>query len=291
MMNTTVSVSVIIPTHNRMDLLHRALKSVDAQSVVPSEIIVVDDGSSDGTAEMLVKQFPHVHYIFQENQGVSKARNVGIEHAKGDWVALLDSDDEWLSNKLERQLQQLKLNPQIRLCHTEEIWIRCGKRVNAMNKHRKYGGYIYNECLPLCVISPSSVVIHREIFQDVGLFDETLPACEDYDLWLRVCSQYPVVFSEEPLIIKHGGHDDQLSRRYWGMDRFRIQALQNILNSQTLSEPQYIATVGMLVEKCRIYIQGANKRGKHDEVLFYQKIIESFMPIANEINKKSAADA
>jgi glycosyltransferase involved in cell wall biosynthesis len=269
-------ISVIIPTHNRKPLLRRALQSVFAQTRPAEEVIVVDDGSGDGTAQMIAGEFPEVRYFFQSNQGVSKARNLGIQQARGNWLALLDSDDQWLPEKLQTQMEYLHRHPGYRLCHTEEIWIRRGKRVNAMNKHQKFGGYIFDKCLPLCVISPSSVMIERGVLDEVGLFDESLPACEDYDLWLRICSRYPVLFVEEPLIVKHGGHDDQLSRRYWGMDRFRIKALQGILQDDALTESDYENAVDMLTEKCRIYIQGALKRGKHQEADAYRKILQRY---------------
>ncbi|MET0093096.1 MAG: glycosyltransferase family A protein, partial [Sedimenticola sp.] len=208
-----MQISVIIPTHNRADLLERALKSVQAQTLPPLEVIVVDDGSEDHTREMVSEKFPRVHYLHQPNRGVSSARNLGISEARGDWIALLDSDDEWLPSKLASQKTRLESQPGHHICHTEEIWIRNGKRVNQMKKHTKQGGAIFQHCLPLCVISPSSVLIHKSVFREVGLFDESLPACEDYDLWLRICARYPVTYVEQPQIVKYGGHEDQLSRR------------------------------------------------------------------------------
>ena len=273
-MKTPIPVSVILSTFNRKSLLDRALKSVLAQTVQPQEIIVVDDGSTDGTATLLQNSYPKVRYHFQPNQGVSKARNTGITLANAQWIALLDSDDEWLEDKLAMQFELLRSNPGYLLCHTEEIWIRRGKRVNPMNKHKKYAGYIYEKCLPLCAISPSSVILHRRLLETVGSFDESLPACEDYDLWLRICSRYPVLFIETPLIVKYGGHEDQLSRRYWGMDRFRIKALLKILDEGELSESDYQLTMMMLREKCAVYIQGAVKRGKQAEADYYQNIVD-----------------
>ncbi len=102
----------------------------------------------------------------------------------------------------------------MRVCHTDEIWIRNGRRVNARKKHGKKGGWIFQHCLPLCAMSPSSIMIHRDVFTALGGFDERLPACEDYDLWLRITARYPVLFTRQPLIEKYGGHDDQLSRKY-----------------------------------------------------------------------------
>ncbi|WP_455210684.1 glycosyltransferase family 2 protein [Kaarinaea lacus] len=267
--------SVIIPTFNRRSPLDKALRSVFSQTLQPQEVIVIDDGSSDDTRVMVQSQYPQVQYYFQANKGVSKARNKGISLASSPWIAFLDSDDEWLPDKLQRQMAALQQYPEYLLCHSEEIWIRRGKRVNPMNKHQKFGGYIYDKCLPICAISPSSVVIHRELFQRVGLFDESLPACEDYDMWLRICHIHSVLYIETPLIVKYGGHDDQLSRRYWGMDRFRIQALLKMLNEQTLSKINYQMTVAMLKEKCAIYIQGALKRDKQSEADYYQNIIDS----------------
>lgn len=273
-MKKTIPVSVIVPSFNRRPLLEKALQSVLQQSVQAQEIIVVDDGSTDGTAELFRTRYPHVRYHYQSNQGVSKARNTGIGLARNPWLAFLDSDDQWLENKLALQWEWLCSNPGYWLCHTDEIWIRRGKRVNPMNKHKKYAGHIYDKCLPLCAISPSSVMLHRHLLDRVGLFDETLPACEDYDLWLRICSRHPVLFVETPLIIKYGGHQDQLSRRYWGMDRFRIKALLKILGSGVLSPPDYQLTLAMLNKKCAIYAQGAAKRGRGAEATYYREIVE-----------------
>ncbi len=269
-------VSIIIPTYNRCSLLKRALESVYKQTVAKYEIIVVDDGSTDNTAEMLRLFFPDINYTYQPNQGVSVARNKGLEQAKGDWLAFLDSDDEWLPSKLETQIKALQLKPDYKVCHTEERWIRNGIRVNQMNKHKKTGGWIFRQCLPLCAMSASSILIHRSVFDRVGDFDITLPACEDYDLWLRISTKYPVLYIEQPQIIKYGGHPDQLSKQYWGMDRFRIQALHNIILANELSYEDKQHAVNMLLKKCQIFQQGALKRGKTEDALHYQKIIDCY---------------
>ena len=271
-----LTVSVIIPTHNRCQLLRRALLSVYKQTIQAEEIIVIDDGSTDGTEEMLGKEFPDVKYTFQENAGVSAARNLGIRQAKGEWLAFLDSDDEWLPEKLEKQLASLENNPEMRICHSDEIWKRDGVRVNAMNKHNKKGGWIFQHCLPLCAMSPSSIIIHRSIFAQVGLFDIALPACEDYDLWLRITARYPVLFIDQPLIVKYGGHDDQLSSKYWGMDRFRIAALEKILVEDCLAIEDQRAAALMLIKKVSIYLQGAKKRNKQEEVVVYQQLLDRY---------------
>lgn len=269
-------VSVIIPTFNRCSLLQRALESIGGHSAGAPEIIVVDDGSTDDTAAMVRLGFPAVRYVYQANKGVSAARNKGLLLATGEWLAFLDADDVWLPGKLETQMQLLQRMPDYKVCHTEERWIRNGVRVNQMNKHQKAGGWIFRHCLPLCAMSPSSVVIHASVFDAVGCFDPTLPVCEDYDLWLRITARYPVLFIKQPQIIKYGGHPDQLSRQYWGMDRFRIQALEKSIASNTLTPDNKQQAVQMLLTKCRIVQQGGLKRGKLERVQQYQKIIDRY---------------
>ncbi len=246
------------------------------QTFQPKEIIVIDDGSIDETSSMINDLFPNVKYLYQKNNGVSSARNKGIKLATGDWIAFLDSDDQWLPEKLEKQQLVLKRNPEIKLCHTEEIWIRNGIRVNAMKKHSKKGGWIFQHCLPLCAISPSAAIIHRSVFDTVGLFDESLPACEDYDMWLRITAKYPVIFLEDALIKKFGGHEDQLSQKHWGMDRFRIQALQKILDKNELSKENRQAAYEMLLKKAQVFLNGAQKRGKTSESEYYEQLIKQY---------------
>jgi glycosyltransferase involved in cell wall biosynthesis len=269
-----VQISVVIPSYNRAHTLQRALKSVLNQTSPADEIIVVDDGSTDHSAT-LMQQFPTIKLIQQENKGVSAARNTGIRATTHEWIALLDSDDEWLADKLIKIRQSQHDHPEIKLFHSNEIWIRNGVRVNPMNKHNKYGGDIFHYCLPLCVISPSAVVLHRSLFDHCGLFNENLPACEDYDLWLRICHQYPVVYLPQALIKKYGGHDDQLSRRYWGMDRFRIQSLHELMQLKTLNTVQRQQTQDTLVKKLKILIKGAVKHNN-------QQILDQFHPLLEQ---------
>ena len=270
------TISVVIPTFNRVATLTRALDSVLLQTRPADEIIVVDDGSTDGTNDLLGRDYPNVQFIAQENRGVSSARNLGILNAKGSWIAFLDSDDAWLPEKLERQIEAIAFNPEYKVCHSDEIWIRNGVRVNAKKKHRKKGGWIFHHCLPLCAISPSAVMLHRNVLESVGQFDETLPACEDYDLWLRVTSRYAVLYIDRPLIVKYGGHCDQLSMRYWGMDRFRIQALEKIILDGHLQPAEHRAALDMLVKKARIFCEGAKKRKRKEDVLKYEMLCAKY---------------
>ena len=278
-----MKISVVIPTYNRKHTLSRALDSVLAQSYQPFEIIVIDDGSTDGTFDWIKSKYPSIKLLESlkpskslkgySPKGVSVARNVGIKQSKGDWIALLDSDDEWIPDKLIKQVQLLKKNEESVFCHTNEIWIRNGIRVNQHKKHQKYGGYIFKECLDICRISPSSVLIHKSIFEDIGLFDESLKVCEDYDLWLRITSNYPVLFLDEFLIKKYGGHEDQLSKTPEGIEQYRIKSLEKIMSSNLLPESQFQAAKDMLITKLQIFANGLEKRQKIDEFNIIQKKI------------------
>jgi glycosyltransferase involved in cell wall biosynthesis len=275
-----MKISVVIPTYNRKHTLPRALDSVLAQSYQPFEIIVIDDGSTDGTANWFSNNYPSIQSISQSNQGVSAARNAGIKQSRGDWIALLDSDDEWTPDKLIKQVQLLKKNEGSVFCHTNEIWIRNGIRVNQHKKHQKYGGYIFKECLDICRISPSSVLIHKSIFEDIGLFDESLKVCEDYDLWLRITSNYPVLFLDEFLIKKYGGHEDQLSKTPEGIEQYRIKSLEKIMGTNLLPESQFQAAKDMLITKLQIFANGLEKRQKIDKFNAIQKKIQYWNDIS-----------
>jgi glycosyltransferase involved in cell wall biosynthesis len=260
-------VSVVIPTYQRAALVERAVRSVLAQTVAAHEIVVVDDGSTDGTAERLREAFPHgacpqVRLEVQGQRGVSAARNRGIGRAAGDWIALLDSDDEWLPTKLERQIAAWEAAPEHRAVHCDEIWIRHGARVNPRRRYRKAGGRVFELCLPLAMISPSTVLLEAELLRSLGGFDEDLPACEDYDLWLRLSAREPVLYVDEPLVVRHGGRADQLSRRTWGLDRFRIEALEKALRDPVLSTGQRTQVREELRRRLAIVGAGARKRGR-----------------------------
>ena len=264
-------VSVIIPTYNRGWILREAIDSVLAQDFRDFELIVVDDGSTDNTAQILDSYHQDLMVIRQPNRGVSAARNRGIAAAGGGLIAFLDSDDRWLPRKLSSQVDFFNSNPGAVINQTEEIWIRNGVRVNPKTRHHKPSGMIFEPSLALCLVSPSAVMLKRSLLDEVGLFDEDLPACEDYDLWLRISWRYPVHLIETPLIIKRGGHADQLSKAP-GLDKFRIEALKNIIESGHLEEKSYRAAVRTLREKSTIFAGGCRKRGKDAEARYYEEL-------------------
>jgi glycosyltransferase involved in cell wall biosynthesis len=236
---------------------------------------VVDDGSSDDTYQAIAPYLPGIRYVRKQvNTGVSAARNSGIRHAAAPWIAFLDSDDYWLQDKLFAQMEYIKRNPGTLACQTEEIWIRNGIRVNPRRKHRKPSGNIFDQSLKLCLVSPSSVILKRSLLDEIGLFDESLPAAEDYDMWLRISCRYPVHLIDRELVVKEGGHEDQLSQAFMGMDRFRIRAIVKLLQSGVLTDAQKRNAVEELWIKCSIYGEGCMKRGRRGEGTFYLSLPE-----------------
>ncbi len=281
--NSYPLVSIIIPTFNRSESLPRAVDSVLKQTFQDFELIVVDDGSTDKTCQLLASfNDPRIKYRFQPNRGVSSARNKGIRTSKGTFLSFLDSDDEWMRSKLEEQLESIEDNPDYKIVHTDEMWFRNGQHINQKNKHRKYGGWIFKHCLPLCVISPSSILMHRKVFAEIGMFNESFPVCEDYELWLRLSSKYKVLFIDKPLLKKHGGHSGQLSKMYWGMDRFRVKALSERIYSGELTPRQAMLASGESAHKCRILELGFSKRGKAAEAAYYRSRFLEFGTINTE---------
>jgi glycosyltransferase involved in cell wall biosynthesis len=266
-------VSVIIPTYNRAGMVREAVASVETQTFRNFEILVVDDGSTDASPGVLAS-LKGVRVLRHDcRRGVAAARNLGAVAARGEWLAFLDSDDLWLPEKLARQMAYLKERPGLLLCQTDETWVRDAVRVNKPASHRKVGGGIFLPSLERCMVSPSAVVLHRRLLADHGGFDEDLPAAEDYDLWLRLAWRYEVGLVDEPLVIKRGGHPDQLSAQ-WGIDRFRIRALVKLLGEADLPEAYAGAARRMLAVKCAIYAQGCAKRGKHIEAGYYRQLGE-----------------
>ena len=273
-------VTVILPTWNRAKWLKTSVESVLAQTFQDFELIVVDDASTDSTYEILESYSGKIRtIILTENLGVSAARNKAIEQSDSKWIAFLDSDDYWHAEKLEKQIEQSRLFLTHQIFFTDEIWYKNGIRVNPKNRHRKKEGWIFQPSLALCLMAPSTVMLSRKLLERHGIFDEALPVCEDYDLWLRLTAYYPVVLLNEKLMTRQGGHSDQLSRKLWGIDRYRVQSLQKILIQENLRSEDRIAAIRMLRKKCDILIKGFLNRGNMKDASVYQKIAQEFSDI------------
>jgi glycosyltransferase involved in cell wall biosynthesis len=269
-----VDISVVIPTYNRYTLLKRALESVYIQSSLPKEVIVVDDGSDDATHK-IQNEFPQIQYIYQENRGVSAARNTGLKNASCEWIAFLDSDDLWHQEKLAKHQAYHTLHPKLLMSYTDESWIRNDQEIKVPKKYQKVEEGIFENSLSHCIIAPSSVCIHQSVFEKVGLFDEDLEVCEDYDLWLRIASEYQIGLIKEKLIQKYAGHPEQLSFKHWGMDRFRVQALEKLLHLHP-KHPYREKIISTLVEKYTLLLYGAKKYNKTQSIKIYEEKIEEF---------------
>ncbi len=301
--------SIIIPTFNRASLLKIAVDSVLSQTFNDWELIIVDDGSTDGTKKIIeeylkgigfrVKEKSQSHqvtksqektgeavtwcrgdicirYFYQENKGPAAARNRGLKETKGEYICFLDSDDRFVMRKLEVTYEYIKKYPQFKVFHTEEIWYSAGRLLPQKKIHQKPDGNVFGRALKICCISISTACIHRSVFEDRGSFDENMPVCEDYDFWLRVTLKYPVKLIPQYLTIKEGGRDDQQSKRYPALDKYRIYAITKLLEENDLPPDSYRMAVEELKKKCAIYVKGANKRGKHQEAQKYTILLKKF---------------
>ncbi len=259
-------ISVIIPTYNRLSFLDKAIASVFCQRRDGFELIIVDDGSTDNTAEFISAYQKDIKYIYQANQGPAAARNTGIRVAGGELIAFLDSDDWFAPQKLQVQAAAMEAEPQYLISHTDEIWYRRGKLLNQKKKHFKPGGLIFEKCLRMCVVGMSTVMVRRALFDQIGLFDERLPCCEDYDFWLRASLVSSFLKIDQPLTFKEGGRSDEVSMQFrTGMDKFRIRALVGLLEKNTLTDDQRQLASGELSRKCRIYGNGCIRHGRPEE--------------------------
>lgn len=276
-METEKFVSVIIPTFNRRIFLPGAIESVLKQTWRDFELIIVDDGSTDGTGE-LVSDYQRgcdrkIVYLRQENKGPASARNLGVRNASHNLLAFLDSDDQFDSRKLELQVTAMHAHRQFLISHTQETWYRRGSFLNQKKHHRKYSGYIFNQCLPLCAVGMSTVMVRRALFDSIGYFDEQFRCCEDYDFWLRASLQYQFLLIDQPLTRKEGGRPDQVSVQFaTGIDKYRIRAMEKILSGGELSTPQRLMVLEELARKCRIYGNGCIKHGRPEEGRHYLEL-------------------
>ncbi len=270
-------ISVIIPTFNRYSTLGRAVNSVLSQEDVSLELIIVDDGSTDKTCQYLktIAQRPDVIVISQENKGVSAARNRGVRHSKGQYICFLDSDDEWLPGKLKAQVEFLEQEA-FKIVQTSEIWVRRGVRVNMPVYCRKAQGDIFSLCLERCMITPSSVMMTRSLFDEFEGFDEAFYTCEDYELWLRITSRYHVGLISRDYLKRYGGHDDQLSAKYPAMDKYRIRAVAKLVRQGVLTLGQRNFAVGLLKKKLAVYEKGCRKRHKLADIEWCEALRQEF---------------
>jgi glycosyltransferase involved in cell wall biosynthesis len=273
-----MEVSVVIPIFNRRAMAREAIESALAQRDAACELIVVDDGSSDGVAEevdaIARASGAAIRLLRTANRGVAAARNAGAAIASSPLLAFLDSDDMWAANKLSRQIEFMRAHPACAISQTEEIWIRGGVRVNPGLRHRKRRGDIFIDSLRTCLISPSAAIMLTELFRELGGFDEDFRAAEDYDLWLRILARHEAELLAEPLAIRRAGHPGQLSATVPAIDRFRILALLKLLMTD-LSQARREAVRDALAEKTAIFAGGLRRRGRERESRFILAVADA----------------
>ena len=273
--SASTAISAIIPVYNRESSVRRAIDSILSQSCPPSEVIVVDDCSHDGTRQALEEYGDAITRIYLENNsGPSRARNEGARCASAEWLAFLDSDDCWEKDKLKGQIEYLRKYPFYEIVQSEEKWIRNGIRVNPHKHHKKPLGWIWEPSLERCLVSPSGVLLKKSLFMKFQGFNEDLPVCEDYDLWLRISRHHPAGLDPRLTVIKYGGHDDQLSRRFPVMDRYRVTSLAALLERE--SHPYFRRKIiHVLRKKLMILIKGSEKREKQRESLKWRDMMNA----------------
>lgn len=261
-----INISVIIPVWNRESCITRAIKSVLNQTTPPMELIIIDDDSTDNTYKVITDYCNNYHGNIKcviwkiSHCGMpGKVRNIGMEKSNGNWIAFLDSDDEWFPQKLEKQCA-LITSSNIRWCHTKERWIHNGKEISQKKQCHKRRGNIFDDALKKCIIGPSTVMIARTMFEELGYFREDMEVCEDYELWLRFLNKYEIEYLDEPMITKFAGHENQLSQKYEYIEKFRIDALSHLIQNSTLKYNNNIKAQKELERKQYIWEQGRKKR-------------------------------
>ncbi|TVR67910.1 MAG: glycosyltransferase [Spirochaetaceae bacterium] len=286
--------SIVIPVYNRERLVSRAVRSVLDQQVPPGwsmELLVVDDGSTDGTGAVLrdlEREYGppwggKVLRILSRPRGGTPggARNYGVAHARGEVLAFLDSDDEWLPEKLLRQIP-LHEGGEV-LTHTRERWIRDGREISQggrrFSRHRRSGDLL-EDALVKCIIGPSTVMISRDVWERSGGFREDLEIAEDYEYWLRLTALTAVAYLDLPLTVKYAGHGDQLSEKYGQIETFRIRALRPLVEERWFARHRDGTAQAMaereLLRKALIYAAGARKRGRIAEAEEYERLARRY---------------
>jgi glycosyltransferase involved in cell wall biosynthesis len=311
-----VRVSVVVPTHNKKEMVTEAIESVLAQSYRDCELIVVDDGSTDGTPlhvfstfgaqpeaiEILSKMNPNavrpfshsfahdgipIQYHYIANRGLSAARNRGIKFAHGSCVAFLEAEDLWNPAHLETHATFHEENDWARVSHIGECHVRDRSRAGKARKAPPASGWIFQQALETSPICISAAMAHRTCFAECGGFDENLPACEDYDLWLRFAARYPIHFLEGTEIVRRSSRF-QSSNRSWTWDRYRVYALEKSFQSGKLNAEQRLLVAEEIVKKCERLVEGFKRQKSEERANFYERKRKRF---ALEVRKLRASQA
>lgn len=268
-----ILVDVIIPAYERPQLLREAIDSVLAQTLASLRLIIVDDASPLPLAEQMHLEDSRVTFLrLSRNTGPGGARNAGVAAGNAPFVGFLDSDDLWVSEKLEKQMAQFESDPALQWVHANEEWQRHGKTVLQRSEHRKQGGDFLERAFARCLIANSAVMFRRSFYEKHSGFNAHFPVCSDFELWLRMLADSPIGFLDEALVIKRAGDWPQVSSTP-ETDRYRVLALHRFYR-QHKNEPRFEELAGILFDeaiyKCQILLKGAVKYGRQDRARTYQ---------------------
>jgi glycosyltransferase involved in cell wall biosynthesis len=309
-----VGASVVVPTCNKREQVAQALQSALAQTYRNFEIAIVDDGSTDGTPAHVFRTFgaepkaidivshlnpaalrPFFHhfvhdgvtfkYHYHTNRGLAAARNRGIRHARGSYVAFLEAEDRWDPTHLETQLAFLEANQGARISRVGEHPGRTCPRGRRPGRAERASGWLFASALENCPASISCAVIHRSCFTECGAFDENLPACEDYDLWLRLSARFPIYYVDGPEVV-HRSPRAEISPHAWTWDRFRVYALEKSFQSGHLDPEQRFLVSQEIVRRCERLVDGFRRQKSEERANFYERKRRRF---AQEVRKLKAS--
>lgn len=292
-------VSVIVPTFNKKEQVREALQSVLDQKFQDIEILIADDGSTDGTPLALFKElgaqpeaidvlakmgnnsirpFTHafqcggitVQYHYGINRGLSTARNRGIKSARGEYIAFLEPDDFWAPHHLSELISHLKRNREVKVCRVSERLIREGKSRAPKHPANRTTGWLFEASLDSSLMSISTVICHRSCFSICGCFDENMPACEEYDLWIRISSHFPIGFLDCNSVTRRTPRPAD-SIRAWNWDRFRVYALEKAFQSGHITPEQRYLVAQSIVLKCERLVEGFKRQKSDERSNFYER--------------------
>lgn len=295
-------VSVVITTHNRGEILFRAIDSVLSQSYKDIELIVVSDGSSDGTSNR-VKKYENLHnFRFIEyfpSKGANYARNIGIKESKGEYIAFLDDDDEWLESKLTLQLEQMNSDSNIGIVYTSTNIIYQDEAIKYKHICKRAGDFSRSILLSNIIGTTSTVMVRKSVIDNIGYFDEDLPALQDWDLWIRICQVALVGVVSIPMVNYYNKMcTNQISSNTQKYERARIYInnkyhdLFKQLSHEELEVKEYNDVLG-LYKRCirngeyksaRAYLSNNRKLFKMKYLLYY---INSLLPYRFMLRVKS----
>ncbi|MHC4139756.1 MAG: glycosyltransferase family 2 protein [Planctomycetota bacterium] len=276
------TVSVIIHTYNNEKFIAETVESVLNQTYKDYEIIVVDDGSVDGTRDALLPYMQEIRYHYKENGGIASAKNAGMALSKTEFIAFLDHDDLWVPDKLKLQIEYFNKNPQVGLVYAKYTTFRDGKELRT-KPEKGYSGWVFKELLSKSFIQTSTVIVKKECLDAVGPYDESLSLGDEYDMFLRISKKFQCGFVDKGLT-RYRIHDTNASNNDFLFDKENLGVYKKIYSNFTDLDgiekkilKKRIARYSMKVAK-ELYRQGQLEESKK-----YQQEAQDYLPFYKRI--------